>query len=107
MVLNSQTKTLPLGKPGDDFGELLCPAGGDGFWNVWTTCHEKAREIRQEQGGYLLAYRRHFFVVGKRYIEFLGLDPGDSAWSAMDHDWAQPKDVAARERLCTQLLGEA
>jgi hypothetical protein len=92
------------GKPSEDMGTLLSPPGASAHWNIWSAHYEEARSIRAEHGGYLLAYKRHFFVVDRYYIETLGLDPDDERWTRMARDWAQPADVAARRELYAELI---
>jgi hypothetical protein len=57
-----------------------------------------------EAPSYLLAYKRHFFIVERFYIEALGLDPEDPDWRAIGWDWAKPRSVAARRRLYAKVL---
>jgi hypothetical protein len=63
-----------------DFGTLLYPDGADAHWNIWSASYAEARSIRAHYGGYLLAYRRHFFIVDRYFIETLGLLPEDPDW---------------------------
>lgn len=88
----------------DDFGTLLYPSGCGAYWNIWPASYAEAREIRAQTGGYLLAYRRHFFIVEHHYVANIGLDPEDPAWAAIGRDWARPGDLAARAGLYGQLI---
>jgi len=92
------------GTSGDDFGELLYPRGSEAHWNVWSASYDEARGIRQQHGGYLLAYRRHFFIADEHFIATLGLDPADPDWETIGRDWVQPRDAAARDRLYLKLF---
>ena len=87
-----------------DFGTTLYPGRCCGFTNNWYASYDEACGARQTLGGYLLAYRRQFFVVTGQYIEALGLDPKDPDWEAIGHDWARPQDRSARKRLYGRLL---
>jgi hypothetical protein len=87
-----------------DFGTALYPKRCSGFLNHWFASYEEARAQRAERGGYLLAYKRHFFVVEGHFIETLGLDPQDPDWAAIGWDWARPRDANARGRLYGKLL---
>ncbi len=91
----------------EDFGTMLCPTGAAAFWNIWSATYEEAQTIRQEHGGYLLAYKRHFFIVERAYIEMLGLDPDDADWKLIGRDWARPAVPAARQRLYGKLLARS
>lgn len=90
-----------------DFGTLLYPATCHGHYNLWSAHYDEARNIREEHGGYLLAYRRQFLIVDGHYIESLGLDPEDPDWGAMGRDWVRPNDPVARARLYEKLVHNA
>lgn len=87
-----------------DFGTLLCPTRCAVYLNGWYRTYEEAAADRAARGGYLLAYRMQFLVTDRGYIETLGLDPDDPDWQAMGHDWARPRDAAARARLYGKLI---
>lgn len=97
--------TVLGGGNADDFGTLLYPDGAAAHWNIWSASYDEAKTIRDEHGGYLLAYKRHFFIVDRHFIETIGLDPDDPDWEKIGRDWARPKDPAARGRLYARLLG--
>jgi hypothetical protein len=92
------------GRETNDFGTLLYPKGGEVHWNIWSASYPEARAIREEHGGYLLAYRRHFFITDRYFIETLGLDPDDPDWQLIGRDWVRPGRVDARERLYSKLF---
>lgn len=101
-----QHATRVLGGDPDepDFGKLLIPHRCGGFTNNWFVEHQQARECRDSTNGYLLAYRRQFFVVTAQYVRTLGLDPADPDWTAIGYDWVRPADPDARKRLYAKLL---
>jgi hypothetical protein len=68
--------------------------------NRWFTDHGEARASLQAQGGYLLPFRRQFFVTEAEGIRALGLDPADPDWAAVGFDMVRPLDAAAHARLC-------
>jgi len=92
------------GRPVRDYGTLLCPARCAAHWNIWCARYDEARRIRAERGDYLLAYRHQFLVVESHFVATLGLDPDDPDWQRIGHDWAQPRDHAARDRLYCALV---
>ena len=87
-----------------DFGTLLCPPSLSAHWNIWSASYEEAQAIRKEHGGYLLAYKRHYLIVDRHYLESLGLDPDDADWDRMARDWVRPAEPEARRRLYGKLL---
>lgn len=87
-----------------DFGDLLYPTRCAAYLNHWFSRHDEAHDLRRDRGGYLLVYRRHFFVADRGFIGALGLDPDDADWAAIGWDWARPLDVEARLRLYGGLL---
>ena len=93
-----------------DFGTILCSKlGSAGFLNHWFATYEEARAVHagmtdDAARGYLLAYKRHFFIATREFIETLGLDPDDPDWEAMGWDWARPRNREARRRLYGKLV---
>ena len=92
------------GTDSTDFGTLLYPDGADAHWNIWSASYAEARSIREDHGGYLLAYRRHFFIVDRYFIETLGLLPEDPDWELIGRDWVKPRQMDARARLYSTLI---
>jgi hypothetical protein len=86
-----------------DFGTMLYPSRCGGL-NHWYANYQEARDLCSEINGYLLAYKRHFFIADRYFIENLGLDPADSDWEAIGRDWVRPRDPAARRRLYGKLV---
>ena len=96
-------KRALAGEATDEFGDLLFPKRCASHFNRWYKTYEEASAIRQEVGGYLLAFRRQFVIVDRYFIEDLGLDPDDADWGAMEYDWARGYG-AARARLYAKLV---
>lgn len=97
------TRVLRADGPVEDFGTLLYP-GTSAYWNVWSASYDEARSIREEHGGYLLAYRRHYFVAESHLVAALDLDPDDPDWEAIGRDWVKPRDPVARVSLYDKLI---
>ena len=72
----------------------------DVFLNRWFANYEEARQALESGGGFLLPYRKHFFVCEADVIQALGLEPEDPDWERIGRDGAQPKDQDAYQRLC-------
>jgi hypothetical protein len=67
--------------------------------NRWFTTWDAAAASRQADGGWLLPYRRQFFVTGREGVRELGLDPDDPDWARIGWDWVRPRDAEAHLRL--------
>jgi hypothetical protein len=88
-----------------DHGELLYPKGASAFLNHWFATYDEAHAVHVERGGYLLAYKRHYFLVERDYVATtLALDPDDADWAAIGFDWPRPRDPSARRHLYGKLL---
>jgi hypothetical protein len=70
------------------------------FLNRWFANYTEAAAARRDGGGYLLPYRRQYFVTVADAVRELGLDPDDPDWSRIGHDWVRPLDIEAHLRLC-------
>jgi|CZKU01.1.fsa_nt_gi hypothetical protein len=86
-----------------DFGTLLYGTAR-GHLNHWFATYDQAHALHAQTSSatgrrYLLAYKRHFFVVDRLFIESVGLDPDDADWKEIGWDWARPKSREARRRL--------
>ena len=71
----------------------------DAVLNRWFVSYEEARASLNEQGGYLLPYKRQFFITEEEGIRTLGLDPQDPDWANIGWDWVEPKSDEAWKRL--------
>ena len=92
------------GADSSDFGTLLYPKGAEVHWNIWSASYDEAQALREQHGGYLLAYRRHFFITDRYFIDTLGLDPDDPDWALIGRDWVRPRRTDARGRLYGKLI---
>jgi hypothetical protein len=82
-----------------DAEELWYAPTLDVFLNRWFSNYDEARAARDGGGGFLLPYRRHFFVCEPDVIRALGLEPEDADWERVGWDCARPADAAAYRRL--------
>ncbi len=69
------------------------------YLNRWFADYDEARESLLRDGGYLLPYRKDFFITEAEGIRELGLDPLDPDWALLGFDFARPRDPAAHARL--------
>jgi hypothetical protein len=79
--------------------ELWYESKLDVFLNKWFAHYEEARAARAEAGGFLLPYRRHFYVCQPEVIRALGLEPDDADWERIGWDCARPADEQVYQRL--------
>lgn len=79
--------------------ELWYASRLDVFLNQWFARYEEARAARARTGGFLLPYRRHFYVCEPEVIRALGLEPDDADWARIGWDCARPADEQAYQRL--------
>lgn len=100
----SHAAQVLTGRDVRDFGKLLYPRGCYAHSNIWSAAYGEARRIREETGGYLLAYRHHYLIVDADYIRTTGLDPSDPDWREIGFDWVKPKSPEARGRLYGKLV---
>ena len=84
----------------------------DVFLNRWFSNYEDARKSLESEGGFLLPYRRHFYVCEAGAISAMGLEPDDPDWERIGRDCARPADEEAyrrlrekRERVVSEKLG--
>ena len=83
-----------------DSGTAWYPSRLDVYLNLWFASYEEARKAREEEGGYLLPYKKNFFVCPPGAIRMIGLDPDDPDWELVGWDCARPRDEEACRRLC-------
>jgi hypothetical protein len=75
-----------------------------GFLHQWFADYAKAKSCLKQGGGFLFPYQNQFFICDTGYIQDLGLDPNDPDWKLIGHDWVNPDDKEARERLYRKWL---
>jgi hypothetical protein len=82
-----------------DADKLWYQPNFDVFLNRWFANYDEARRSLESDGGFLLPYRRHFFVCEADVIRAMGLEPDDPDWERVGRDCARPGDTEACERL--------
>ncbi|PCJ71174.1 MAG: hypothetical protein COA62_00685 [Rhodobiaceae bacterium] len=97
---------LEGGDQSADFGTLLCPGRMMPHQNIWFAHYSEAVEVRHQHGGYLLGYKKQYFVADGDFLLDLGLDPEADDWESMGRNWIQPGDLNARARLYARLFAE-
>jgi hypothetical protein len=92
------------GEPVEDYGGLLYPPRFSARLNIWCASYEEAARIRADHSGYLLVFKRQFFIAEEGFVEAFGLDPHDTDWQRIGRDWARPRDADARRRLYAKAI---
>jgi hypothetical protein len=80
-------------------GSLWYQPNLDVFLNRWFSNYDEARGSLETHGGYLLPFKRHYFICEAEAIRTMGLDPEDSDWKRIGWDGARPADQEAYARL--------
>lgn len=76
-----------LAAPGDDMGSFWHVPRSGILLHIWFSEYASARSVLAQQAdGFLLPYRRQCFIVQAPFIEALGLNPADPAWTAIGRD---------------------
>jgi len=97
---------LEDGDQSADFGTLLCPKRMMVHQNIWLAHYAEAVQVRDDHGGYLLGYKKQYFVADGDFLLDLGLDPEAEDWESMGRNWIEPGDLNARARLYARLFAE-
>ena len=69
------------------------------FLNRWFSNYADARKSLEDEGGFLLPYKRHFYVCEADVIRAMGMDADDPDWGKIGLDCAKPADDEAHQRL--------
>lgn len=70
-----------------------------GYLNLWFINYEEAKSHLESSGGFLLPYKRQFFICNANYIKQIGFEPDDSEWKKINYDWAMPAAQDAYRKL--------
>lgn len=83
------------------WADLKCqlPFIRGGFLNQWFANYAEAKTYQQLNGGFLLPFKNQFFICDADYIINLGFNAEDPDWTLIGHDWANPSNKEAWQRL--------
>jgi len=70
-----------------------------GYLNLWFANYTEAKTHLQSEGGFLLPYKKQFFICNATYMKQIGFDPDDPDWKRIGNDWVQPSNQNAWQRL--------
>ena len=71
-----------------------------GFLNHWFSDYDEAKAYQKMHGGFLLPYKKQFFICEAAYIAALGLNPNDPNWAVINYDGTNPENTKIFRRLC-------
>ncbi|GAB5493600.1 MAG: hypothetical protein Phog2KO_38150 [Phototrophicaceae bacterium] len=94
---------LKAHKQANPYHTDLYPRRCAGYVLEWHSDYEIASTELGRIGGYLLPYKKQFFICEAPYIEELGLDPDDPDWALINWNWVRPADQDAWQRLNEKL----
>lgn len=77
--------------------------GASAYWKTWYADYDQAKKHLKESKGYLLPYRKQFFICDVHYIEALGIDSESPLLKAVGRNWVEPKDLKAWSRLIQKI----
>ncbi|WP_120495931.1 hypothetical protein [Kiloniella sp. EL199] len=104
-IIQMETPPVPTSERSElDYGKILCSSRCMPYTNFWTVFYLEAKEHRDQTNGYLLTYGTQFLVTEQDFIKTLGLDPKDPDWNLIERDWANPKNIKARDCLYQKLI---
>ncbi len=92
---------IALEKGFKSWADLKCqlPFIKGGFLNQWFANYADAKSYLQLNGGFLLPYKKQFFICDAHYITNLGLNSDDPDWALIGCDWVKPESKDAWQRL--------
>ena len=93
-----------LASPGDDMGSFWHAPRTGMLLNLWFSSYVQAQTVLQQGEGFLLPYRRQYFIVQAPFIEALGVSPTDPGWAAAGHDLVAAYGTPAWRALAWQRL---
>jgi hypothetical protein len=70
-----------------------------GYLNLWFATYSEAKAQQTLTGGFLLPYKKQFFICDANYLKQIGFDPEDSDWGKINGDWVAPANQSAQLRL--------
>ena len=75
-----------------------------GFLNQWFVIYAEAKSYQKIHGGFILPYKKQFFICEAAYINNLGLNPDDPQWKLIGYDWVNPDNKPAWQKLYKQWM---
>ena len=92
---------IAIEKDFESWSHLKCqlPFIRGGFLNQWFANYADAKSYQQLNGGFILPFKKQFFICDADYINNLGFSAEDKDWQLIGFDWVHPMDKVAWQRL--------
>ena len=97
---------IAIEKGFETWSDLKCqlPFIRGGFLNQWFANYPDAKSYQQINGGFLLPFKKQFFICDADYIKNLGFNAEDNDWQLIGYDWVNPANKAAWQRLYSKWI---
>ena len=63
------------------------------FLNNWFNSYSEAKIFHENHGGYLLTFKKQFFVVTDEYVKYIGIDPTHKCWKDISFDVTKIENI--------------
>ncbi|MES2965214.1 MAG: hypothetical protein V4760_15115 [Bdellovibrionota bacterium] len=83
--------------------EIFVPSPSSAFWKTWYASYEEALAHLAKGEGFLLPYRKQFFICDIHWIEHLGIAASDTDLALVGRNWVEPLDREAMARLVKKI----
>ncbi len=83
--------------------EIFCPQPSSAYWKTWYASYEEAVAHLAKTDGYLLPYRKQFFICDIHWVERLGLAADDTDLAKVGRNFVEPLDPEAMSRVMKKI----
>ena len=83
--------------------DILNPPRWSAIWKTWFSSKNEAVKHLNTNENYLIPYRDQFFICGVDYLNALGISVDDPDLLLVGHDWSEPRDKEAWNRLLKKI----
>lgn len=83
--------------------EIFLPSPSSANWKTWYASYEDALAHLAKGEGFLLPYRKQFFICDTHWIERLGIPADDADLALVGRNWVEPRDREAWARILKRI----
>lgn len=83
--------------------EIFLPSPSSAHWKTWYASYEEAVAHLAKGDGFLLPYRKQFFICDIHWIIELGVAAEDPDLARVGRNWVEPLDRGAWQRLLNKI----